>query len=322
VPVPLVALTAGTRITPDELTVKNLPREQVAADVLTNQTDLLGQALAVNVPAGQPISHSQLAEYSPQAGLSFVVPTGMRAVTVAVDNITGVSGFLKLGDRVDVLATFQAPQGAVTRTIMQNVEVLGLGTESMTPQPPPADKPAAVGGAAAPAASSSDQAAAQAAKPSATLAVTPEQAQVLVLSAEKGHLHLALRPKSDSRMVALPPATNAGVIGVPATASPPSSAGGESPNPASQTVSAMGAAGGHAGVALNAGAAGAAAPAAPPPPSVLVFKGAQREVVTPCRTTTDRQEKGATCTPHSPRATAARATAGPGLCFRRCWVWP
>ena len=282
VPVPTVALTAGTRITPDKLIPKDLPHEQVGPDVITKQEDLVGQALAVDVPAGQPITRAKLAEYSSQAGLAFVVPPGLRAVTVAVDNITGVSGFLKLGDRVDVLATFESPQGAITRTILQDIEVLGLGAESMTPKAPEEPKPAAAG-AAPPAPTAEQQAAAAAPKPSATLAVTPEQAQVLVLSALKGRLLLALRAKGDARIVALPPATNSGVTGVPPPppAQAPAAGGTSSPASASATTTA----GGRASLAPTGGAApgasGPAAPTGPSKPSVEVFKGASREVVTP-----------------------------------------
>jgi pilus assembly protein CpaB len=286
VPVPTVALTAGTRITADKLVPKDIPHEQVGPDVITKQEDLVGQELAMDVPAGEPITKAKLAEFSSTAGLAFVVTPGMRAVTVAVDNITGVSGFLKLGDRVDVLATFETSQGAITRTILQDIEVLGLGAESMSPKPPEEPKPQ---GAPAPAASS-DQAP-PAAKPSATLAVTPEQAQVLVLSAIKGRLLLALRSKGDARIVALPPATNTGVVGVAPTPPTPPAA-----NPAAQTVGAESAASGRAGAGLTpsttvgpdqaelggkAGATAPAAPSGPPKPSVEVFKGTTREVVTP-----------------------------------------
>lgn len=288
IPVPVAPLAAGTRITTDQLTTKQIPREAVPADAVTKPDELYGQVLALDTPAGEPIARSKLAAFSPQAGLAFEVPAGLRAVTVAVDNISGVSGFLKLKDHVDVLATFDTPQGSVTRTILQDVQVLGLGTESVMPQP----APSAQGGEAKPAAAGNggggEQPPPTGVRPSATLAITPQQAQVLVLAATKGRLHLALRPKSDARMVALPPTTNASVVGA-LLAAPPPPAGGAPSNPAAQTVGAMGTAGGRAGAGLTpAGAGGlggvpgaAGGAEAPKGPTVEVFKGTQREVVAP-----------------------------------------
>jgi len=149
VPVLNAPLTAGTRITADKLATKGIARDKLPADAVLKPEDLIGQELAADEPAGQPLTHTGLAAFSPQAGMAFVVPDGMRAVTVAVDNITGVSGFLKLGDRVDVLATFETPGGAVTRTIMQDIKVLGLGSEGVTPQAPEPEKTGATGGGAA-----------------------------------------------------------------------------------------------------------------------------------------------------------------------------
>ncbi len=283
VPVFLTPLAAGTRITAAKLTSKNVPRDSLAADAITDPQDLYGQVLVAEAPAGEPLRRSMLAAFSPQAGLAFVVPDGMRAVTVAVDNISGVSGFVKLGDRVDVLATFEAQQQAVTRTILQDVEVLGLGAQSITPQPA---KEGEEGG--------EPQAQPAGAKPSATLAVTPQQAQVLVLATNKGKLHLALRPKSDSRMVAMPPASNQQVIGFSLVAAPPPSATPAPSTPAGTTVNAMGTVGTRMGAGLTPGGEGMpgipGAPGTPGAgggaatstgPTVEVFKGTVREVVTP-----------------------------------------
>lgn len=280
VPVPVATLPAGTRITAEKLTSANLPRETLPADVITDPKQLEGQVLVAEARAGEPIPRTRLAAFSPQAGLAFVVPPGMRAVTVAVDNISGVSGFLKLGDHVDVLATFEVPQKVVTRTILQDVEVLGLGTESVTPQ---AGEARAAEGAKP---AGGEQAPPPGSRPSATLAVTPQQAQILVLAANKGRLHLALRPKSDTRMVALAPASNEQVIGVSLTPPPAPATGAAAP--AGQAVGTMGAAGERTAAGLTPGTPGAApapgpaaAPTGPPKPSVEVFKGTQREIVTP-----------------------------------------
>ncbi len=272
VPVPVAALAIGTRLTSAQLTTKHILKDSLPTGAILTAEELEGQVLSADAPAGQPILRTQLVAYTPQAGLAFVVPDGMRAVTVAVDNISGVSDFLKLGDRVDVLATFEAQQQAITRTILQDIEVLGLGAESVRPQAPSAEgeAPAETEGQ-----SRSDQPPAAGVRPSATLAVTPQQAQVLVLAANKGKLHLALRPKSDNRMVAMPPSSNQTVIGVELTAGPPPAPGAPTPPPAAPTAVAV--TGERAGLT----AAPVAGPAVPRGPTVEVFRGVNREVVTP-----------------------------------------
>lgn len=282
VPVPAVALPAGSRITPDLLTSKEISRDALTSDIVTNPEELYNQKLSQDAPAGEPIPRSKLAAYSPQAGLSYVVPEGMRAVTVAVDNISGVSGFLKLGDRVDVLATFDTPQKVVTRTILQDVEILGLGTEGIAPQTQPA-KGEATG---KPGEEQEQPQGPATPRPSATLAVTPAQAQVLVLAANRGKLHLALRPKGDARMMPLPPTTNELVVGIPLTSPPPApgAAAAETPQPALSPATPAGRAGAALGTEGTApGAPGTTAISAPtrPKPGIEVYRGGEREIVTP-----------------------------------------
>ncbi|NLO74591.1 MAG: Flp pilus assembly protein CpaB [candidate division WS1 bacterium] len=286
VAVPAHTLPAGTKITPEMLTTKELTPEAIPAGVVKEPETLLNKTLAQEAPAGEPIPRGYLAEYTTGAGLSFAVPPGLRAVTVAVDNITGVGGFLKLGDRVDVLVTFEAPNRVYTKTVLQNVLVLGVGGEAAVPTAAPGDEGA--GGAQPAAAQGQAQqpgAPASQAKPmpSVTLAVTPDQAQALVLSAKKGSIYLALRPKSDTHMVALAPVTNSSVLGVdiaPVQETPASPApGGTQVARGADAVAAAGAGAGASGASTASGAAGRAAPARP---GIEVLRGTgSREIVTP-----------------------------------------
>jgi pilus assembly protein CpaB len=272
VAVPVKDLPAGTKITGDMLTTKQMQVDAVPTGAVTAKELLIGQTLADAAPAGAPIARGVLAEYAPGAGLSLSVPSGLRAVTVAVDSITGVGGFLQLGDRVDVLVTMDMGARVVTKTVLQDILVLGVGAEAQLPGN--AQKTAT--GAAADNKPAPDNTPKP--MPSVTLGVTPQQAQDLVLSVKKGTIHLALRPKSDNQLVAMPLATNTTVLGV--DLSQPAPASGQGGTPASGATPATT----NPGTPGTApGAPGAVGSAAQPGRSgVEVFRGTgSREVVTP-----------------------------------------
>ena len=107
-----------------------------------------------------------------------VIPDGMRAVSVKVDEVIGVAGFVLPGTRVDVLATFGDRDAAITRVILQNVEALAAG---QTTQPDAQGKPQTV--------------------PVITLLVSPEEAEDLTLAATQGQIQLALRGTLDQQSV-------------------------------------------------------------------------------------------------------------------------
>jgi len=197
---PLLDITAGTIIRSEMLGTMERPTGQVPAGAVRLASQIVGQAGLVDLPAGQPITSGQV--QSPTQ-LSYRVPEGMRAVTVAIDPVVGVAGFLEPGDRVDVIATFEIGEVTVTRTILQNLKLLALGTTA-TAAPP--KRPPAEGEEAEVEAPDGEQ-------PNATLAVDPEQAQTLILSDARGKLRLALRPKFEEQYIALAATDTAEVIG-------------------------------------------------------------------------------------------------------------
>ena len=197
---PLRDITAGTIIRSEMLGTMERPADEVPAGAVRSVSQIVGQAGLVDLPAGQPITSAQV--QSPTQ-LSYRVPEGMRAVTVAIDPVVGVAGFLEPGDRVDVIATFEIGEVTVTRTVLQNVELLALGTTATAapPKRPPAEGEEA------------EVEAAEREQPNATLAVDPKQAQTLILSDARGKLRLALRPKFEEQHIALAATDTAEVIG-------------------------------------------------------------------------------------------------------------
>jgi pilus assembly protein CpaB len=91
--------------------------------------DVVGRGLTANINRGEPFPENRLAPRGAGAGLAAIIPPGMRAVAVKVDEVVGVSGFVLPGMRVDILSSGTPPgqNNTITRTILQNIEVLSAG---------------------------------------------------------------------------------------------------------------------------------------------------------------------------------------------------
>jgi pilus assembly protein CpaB len=101
----------------------------VAPHWIRQRQEIIGRGVIANINQGEPFPENRLAPKGAGAGLAAVIPGGMRAVAVKVDEVVGVSGFVLPGMRVDVLSSGTPPgaQGTVTRTILQNIQVLSAG---------------------------------------------------------------------------------------------------------------------------------------------------------------------------------------------------
>ena len=208
--VPRVNIAPNTIITPDMLSTASVEEGQVPRGAIIDPAVIVGQVAIQRLTAQKPILSGQIAARSKAFGLAGIVPAGMRAVTVAVDPITGVAGLLKPGDRVDVIATFEVDETLIAHTILQDVELLALGTHTTNANGQPT---------AAPAEGEETEEVKAAAErktveyANATLSVSPEDAQKLLLADQRGKLRLALRPVGEHDYV--PTATDdlGGIVG-------------------------------------------------------------------------------------------------------------
>jgi pilus assembly protein CpaB len=190
-----------------DVEIKQVPREQAPPDALRLPAEAVGSIARTELAAGSVLKRSDVTSRSAMSGLTYVIPPGMRAVTVALDPISGVGGFVFAGDRVDLLATFNAGrEPTLTKTIVQDVEVLAMNEQTVRPvvREPEATNE---GGEKAEKAPATQQVR------SATLAVTPHDAQVIVLSSTKGTIHLVLRRRADREQVELPPSHEYALMG-------------------------------------------------------------------------------------------------------------
>jgi pilus assembly protein CpaB len=190
---PVVVVTAdlkyGVKLEPTMLQTVLYPRDAVPAGAFSSVDSVAGQTTKVFLGAREPVTALKLS--SRGGGLSMLVRPTMRAASVEVNHVSGVSGFVLPSDRVDVLVTVN-PRGsagtdAVTRTILQNVEVLAAGQKTQQES----NKPITV--------------------QAVTLLVDPFGAEQLALAMHEGKITLALRTASYStrQMIGAAPASSA-----------------------------------------------------------------------------------------------------------------
>ena len=180
-------LPARTRLTPALLTLRPMAANDIPDGASKTLAVFTGKITTEPIGAGLAVTDSAVTAPSAALGMAFSLPPTLRAVTVATDPADGGADLLvRPEDHVDILATDEPGSGpAEARTVLQNVRLLAVGGNT-SPDPPAASSPAS-GGAA-----------------HVTVAVTPAQAQMLVLAAARGHLHLSLRAIGDGSETPIP----------------------------------------------------------------------------------------------------------------------
>lgn len=191
-PVPVVVairpITARTVIEPTAVRTRMLPAGTLPANCATSVEEVAGQVALATLRENEPVQRKAVASPTVTLGMAYGVPEGMRAVAVALDPVIGVAGFLKPGDRVDVVTTLTDNDVKVTKTVLQDVTLLAIGPSTRTGEESP---------------STTNRSARPREEPTATLAVTPAQAERLILAEAGGKLRLTLRPAGDRKIVVL-----------------------------------------------------------------------------------------------------------------------
>src|SRR5438093_285385 len=188
-------LAIGKRIQTDDLKMVTLDRKDLPRGVFVKASDVVDRAVAVPIFAGEIVLNGKLAAKGSGEGLTALIEPGMRAVSVQVNEISGVSGFIQPGTRVDVLFTRTFSNGdAATTTILQNIKVVAYGRQL--------DASAKL--------DSRDTT-----RPTvATLLVTQEEAQKVVLAQQRGRIQLVLRNGLDDKVDEFTDPVAAGDLGI------------------------------------------------------------------------------------------------------------
>ncbi len=172
----------GTVLASSDLTTIQI-QGALPKGTFVKQEELIGRGVVSELYQGEPILDSRLAPVGSGGGMAATIPQGMRALAVKVDQVVGVAGFVTPGMRVDILASGNPPgatsatQGTVTKTILQNIQVLSAGTDI---QKDAEGKPQQV--------------------QVVNLLVTPEQAQTLSLASGELKIQLVLRNPLDTKI--------------------------------------------------------------------------------------------------------------------------
>jgi pilus assembly protein CpaB len=169
-------LPVGHPVTAEDVRTVEWPADLVPAGYYSQAADVVGRGLIMGVRTNEPLLASKLAEPGSGAGLPIMIPEGYRAMSIGVDQVVGVAGFVIPGTRVDVLLTIQPPgqSETVTQIILQNLTVLTAGQVT---QRNDAGDPITVN--------------------VVTMMVTPQEAERLSLATSQGRIQLALRNMLD-----------------------------------------------------------------------------------------------------------------------------
>jgi len=168
----------GAEVRREDLRVIEWPANSVPANAISNPEEIVGRGLVMPVIQNEPILPMKLASKEAGAGLPPVIPPGQRAVSVRVNEVIGVAGYVTPGTRVDVVATVsptQNQQDMTSKVILTDVAVLAAGTK--IERDTEKDKPVAVN--------------------VVTLLVSPDESERLTLAANEGKIQLALRNPLD-----------------------------------------------------------------------------------------------------------------------------
>jgi pilus assembly protein CpaB len=169
-------LEVGHMITEEDVTILEWPSLDLPDGYLGSPPEAIGRGVITPIKANEAILDTKLADPAGGGGLPVAIPDGMRAMSVAVDEVVGVAGFVLPGTRVDVLVTMAGSgnREPMTRIILQNMQVVTAG-QTMTRDANGDPVLVSV----------------------VTLLASPEDAERLALASTQGRIQMALRNTLD-----------------------------------------------------------------------------------------------------------------------------
>jgi pilus assembly protein CpaB len=236
------SIPAGTMLSRAHLKVVQWPADARLEGSISDPSKVIDRGAIVSLAANEPITDAKLAAVGAGAGLPPTIPPGMRAISVRVNEVIGVAGFVVPGTRVDVVVTFGSESGgrpdSIARVVVSNAQVLTAGTRFDQEKARQDNLPIPTS--------------------VVTLLVTPEDAERIALASAEGRITLTLRNPLDTAPTASAGIRSDGLRGLPVPQ--PASAPRPAPKPAPVVV----------------------APVLPPPPpapepyTVEAIRGAKR----------------------------------------------
>ncbi len=188
------ALPVGSKLTAADVKLVQWPASSPIAGAITSVEAAVDRGLLANVAENEPLTAAKVAAAGAGAGLPPMIPPGMRAISVKVDDVVGVAGFIVPGAHVDAVVTITQRDQNTARVVVSNVEVLAAGTR--------AEQTQATDGRSASASV-------------VTLLVTPADAERISLASSVGRITLTLRNPLDTAATETKGTQVAALLGAP-----------------------------------------------------------------------------------------------------------
>ncbi|GIW77176.1 MAG: hypothetical protein KatS3mg104_2239 [Phycisphaerae bacterium] len=187
-------IPAGTCLTEKHIKMGKVESSNVPVGAFTDPQSLIGRVTKITLSMNQPIVPGILAEKEAGVGIGATLPEGMRAITVEINDVSGVAGFIQPTCRVDVVGTLQDNGKSIAKTILENIQVLAVGSRTGPEQPVEQGQPV---------------------EPARTITLlcTPEQAEKLELASSSTRVRLVLRNGEDKTTLNTPGVTLADLKG-------------------------------------------------------------------------------------------------------------
>ncbi len=122
-----VDIEANVAITREMVEIKEIPANSIHVKSIRSLNDVVGQITSDKIVAGEQILKDRLALGQTDTSISFTIPENMRAVSIPINEATGVAGFISVGDKVDIMVEDVIAGKTITTTKLQNVMVLQKG---------------------------------------------------------------------------------------------------------------------------------------------------------------------------------------------------
>jgi pilus assembly protein CpaB len=176
-----LAIPFATKVEGRHLKFIEVPMDVLPSGAFTSFEEVEGQVSTTAIARGEILVSERFAAHERGSTLAALIDKNMRAITVRVDDVIGVAGFLLPGNTVDVLASRKVDQRAITETILRNIKVLAVDQTASAN----ANEPVIVR--------------------AVTLEMTPEQAEVVVKARTEGTIQLTLRNPEAPEMIEAEP---------------------------------------------------------------------------------------------------------------------
>ena len=182
-----VPISKDTVILDEQIATVSLPGNFVHSKAIRDKKDVVGKIAITDIAVDEDILPHKLADKDAKSGdgLAYAIPPGKRAVSIPIDSVSGVAGYIEVGDHVDIIATLDlkvvetGEELTFSVVTLQDIEVLAVGNKAEMGK--------------------------DAGAKTLTLAVSLSDARPLVLASERGSLRLLLRPAVDKTRENLAP---------------------------------------------------------------------------------------------------------------------